>query len=149
MKTVFISLNEKRQAAGLLVAGFFEEEKTSKIIRLIYNSKFYTSSSGEKIQNDLPGIIFNSKGEEIFSDIKKNIIWKPYFYEEIKIPGVEILAGNGTKGYKDGKGEEAQFNYPTGLSIDAQDNLYVADTGNNAIRKVTPDGVVTTFYKEK
>ncbi|MFN4151817.1 MAG: hypothetical protein ACK4IX_12830 [Candidatus Sericytochromatia bacterium] len=34
------------------------------------------------------------------------------------------------------------------MAIDSNDNIYVADTGNNAIRKITPDGIVSTFYKE-
>ncbi len=86
---------------------------------------------------------FNSKGEIYVSNIKQHKIWKV-----IPDKGVDEVAGNGQVGYKDGKGTEAQFNYPTGLAFDAQDNLYVADTGNHAIRKVTPDGVVTTVYKQ-
>ena len=44
------------------------------------------------------------------------------------------------------KGLETEFNYPTAMDFDAKDNLYIADTGNNAIRKITPDGTVSTFY---
>ncbi|MFN8671991.1 MAG: hypothetical protein U0457_07910 [Candidatus Sericytochromatia bacterium] len=63
----------------------------------------------------------------------------------------EIISIIGTRelGYKDGKGEEARFTYISGSSFDKDNNLYVADTGNNAIRKITPDGVVSTFYKEE
>src|SRR5438477_115552 len=54
------------------------------------------------------------------------------------------LAGN--KGYVDGVGtaEAPQFNSPIGLSADSAGNLYVSDNGNQTIRKVTPEGVVTT-----
>ena len=45
----------------------------------------------------------------------------------------------------DGPPADARFCSPSGLAIDALDNLYVSDTYNNAIRKVTPDGVVTTL----
>ena len=67
--------------------------------------------------------------------------------------GLNTLAGylagtNNTvpvAGAVDGAGGAARFNRPRGLLIDGQGNLVVADTGNHAIRLVTPTGVVTTF----
>ncbi|WP_164976122.1 SMP-30/gluconolactonase/LRE family protein [Oleiharenicola lentus] len=59
---------------------------------------------------------------------------------------VSVLAGrSGTSGTTDGTGEAARFNSPTGIAYDNAGNLYVTDTGNSTIRKVTTSGSVTTF----
>lgn len=57
---------------------------------------------------------------------------------------VTTLAGS-TSGFADGAGAEAQFNFPVGVATDASGNVYVSDTNNHKIRKITPDGVVSTF----
>lgn len=48
-------------------------------------------------------------------------------------------------GHADGTASTARFNSPRGLALDAAANVYVADTNNHAIRKITPEGVVSTF----
>ena len=53
----------------------------------------------------------------------------------------------GLSGYVDGKGAIARFNMPRGIAVDKDGNLFVADSENAAIRKITPDGVVTTVMK--
>ena len=57
---------------------------------------------------------------------------------------VTTLAGSALAGSVDGIGAAARFNTPNGIALDEQGSLYVADTGNHTIRKVTPAGVVTT-----
>lgn len=58
---------------------------------------------------------------------------------------LSILAGDATiEGTMDGTGTAARFKWPQGIAIDSDGNLYVADTGNFVIRKITPAGVVTT-----
>jgi hypothetical protein len=94
------------------------------------------------IQHFTTNMRINSKGAIFFNDLIKHCIWKV----EINSGILTRFAGSGKQGFKDGKGEEAEFNYPTSMDFDSGDNLYIADTGNNAIRKITPDGAVSTFY---
>jgi DNA-binding beta-propeller fold protein YncE len=49
------------------------------------------------------------------------------------------------KGRNDGPGRDARFNVPHGIAIDSADDLFVADTGNGLIRKITPAGIVSTI----
>lgn len=58
---------------------------------------------------------------------------------------VSTLAGNGQIGFAQGVGSAAQFYGPQGVVKDASGNVYVADQGNNVIRKITPDGTVSVF----
>ena len=58
--------------------------------------------------------------------------------------GVLTIAGSGRAGYSNGTGTGASFRYPTGLAADEEGSLYVADTGNNVIRKISARGTVTT-----
>lgn len=63
----------------------------------------------------------------------------------IGLDGQVTTVAGGVEGFRDGRGAAAAFNTPSGLAIDAAGNLYVADTGNHAIRKISRLGEVTTL----
>lgn len=58
---------------------------------------------------------------------------------------ITTFAGSGTAGSANGVGTAAQFDFPMALDFDSQGNLFVMDSDNYRIRKVAPDGTVTTF----
>jgi hypothetical protein len=58
---------------------------------------------------------------------------------------VTTLAGSGNAGHAEGMGTAASFNSPYGVAVDSSGNVYVADTNNQRIRKITPNGTVTTL----
>ncbi len=87
------------------------------------------------------GIAADTAGNLYVADTINNTIRK------VTATGVvTTLAGTaGVVGSADGSGAAAQFNTPIGIATDPSGNLYVADTFNNTIRKVTAEGVVTTL----
>ena len=85
-------------------------------------------------------IVLDGNGNIYVADGINNLIRKIYSNGQ-----VSTFAGNGQAGNIDSTGTAASFNGPSGLAIDVLGNIYVADTNNNLIRKVTPGGLVTTI----
>ena len=87
------------------------------------------------------GVALDSAGDVYVADTYNSTIRKV-----TSDGGVTTLAGSaGQSGSADGTNNTAQFNFPYGVAVDNAGNVYVADSGNNTIRKVTRDGVVTTL----
>ncbi len=91
--------------------------------------------------NGPQAVAFDSTGNIYVADTLSHTIRK------ITAGGtVSTLAGsNGASGSTDGTGSAARFNSPSGIAVDLTGNVFVADTTNNTIRKITSAGVVTTF----
>jgi hypothetical protein len=87
------------------------------------------------------GVAVDGSGSAYVADTYNNTIRK------ISPAGaVTTLAGSaGLPGGVDGTGSAARFNNPNGVAVDGSGNAYLADTGNQTVRKVTPTGVVTTL----
>ncbi len=105
-------------------------------------SGYLNANGTSALLNEPKGIVVDSSGNILFVDSKNNAIRK------ITSAGdVTTLAGSisGETGTADGSGLTARFNGPYGMTIDAQNNLYVADGTSNTIRKITSAGVVTTL----
>jgi sugar lactone lactonase YvrE len=84
-------------------------------------------------------------------DAKGNVYVADSYNDRIRLitPDGEVrtLAGQGQPGFADGAGVTAAFDTPTGIALDHEGAILVADTGNDAIRKVTPGGVASTLAR--
>jgi len=88
----------------------------------------------------LTSVIPDGVGGFYFSDESQNKIYR------VSADGTLRLIAGSAMGYSGdgGSATAAQLNFPTGIAVDAVGNLYIADTFNNRIRKVTPTGVIST-----
>jgi streptogramin lyase len=101
-----------------------------------------TDGVGGNASFSLPyGIATDGAGNVIVAEMSSHTIRK------ITPAGVvTTLAGTpGVTGREDGTGADASFSLPHGVATDKAGNVYVADYGNNTIRKITPAGLVTTI----
>ena len=90
----------------------------------------------------LTGLAIDTSNNVYFSDVTNSVVW------ELSNTGVlTVFAGVGTAGYAgdEGPASAAYLNNPYGLAFDSKSDLYIADTSNNVVRMVTPNGNIHTF----
>ncbi len=102
------------------------------------------TSTGANLFNQPNGLAIDRRGRIYLADTGNHVI-----RVIIITPGqidINTVAGSaGVSGSADGKGTAARFNSPQGVAVDSADNVYVTDTGSHTIRRISPDGTVTTI----
>src|SRR5262249_16318119 len=100
----------------------------------------FLDGPGSSAQFNTPsGIALTRKGEIVVADTSNNRI------RRIARDGlVSTVAGTGDRGHQDGPGHTASFDGPIGVAVDRLGNIFVADTYNDCIRRITTNGEVST-----
>lgn len=88
------------------------------------------------------GLALDTSGDLFVADTNNNAIRRLV----LATGAVSTVAGqSGVAGSTDGANSQAQFHFPSGIALDLEGNLYVADTDNHALRAITPSGAVNTL----
>jgi uncharacterized protein (TIGR03437 family) len=121
----------------------FIADAGNNVIRKVSSANIFTVVGGAAtlLQLNQPdGLAFDSTGAMYIADTGNRRIIK------VVNGGPSVFAGNGTLGYSGdgGPAVDASLGDPMGVAVDAAGNVYIADTFNSLIRKVTPDGIIST-----
>jgi trimeric autotransporter adhesin len=124
----------------------FKVDGSGTLTRIAGNSRpGYSGDGGAATQAQLhapAGLATDASGDIFIADTANNVV------REVTPDGkIQTVAGNGTQGYSGdfGPATQAQLHSPSGVAVDGSGNLYIADSGNNAIREVTTDGNISPF----
>ncbi len=115
----------------------------------------YTQGEAAKAEFVEPEtIILDPQGDLVFADGRLHRIIRVAGGRVATLAGNNVIdpcgqniGGRAQEGNRDGKALTAWFNFPKGLAYDSRGNLFIADMNNSSIRKLAPDGMVTTFAK--
>ena len=102
----------------------------------------HVDGQGAEARFEFPG--------KVAVDLDGNVLVADYYNDCIRKVApdgaVSTLAGSTERdGYADGPADEARFQGPQGVAVDLEGNVFIADTGNNCIRKISRDGAVSTL----
>lgn len=137
LTTILISSCSKDDAA---VANPITTPPTIQVTTFAGSTQGFNDDQGNLAKFNKPaGIAIDISGNIYVSDYGNHKIRK------ISPAGVVTTFAGSSVGYEDGTGTAAKFNGPAGIALDASENVYVADSENQKIRKISPTGVVTTL----
>ncbi|WP_126974340.1 NHL repeat-containing protein [Gynurincola endophyticus] len=113
----------------------------------------YVTGDTSKAELFDPGFLLTDKNNHIvYSDNRSHRITRVATGKVITMAGNNIIdpssqniGGRAQEGHKDGKAELALFNFPKGMVYDSKGNLYIVDSQNHVIRKLSADGIVSSF----
>jgi len=144
-----------KQPGGIAVTDtgvvFIADSGNHRILQLLPSGQLTTLAGAGS-----PGFVDGAAATAQFKDprglaydVQRKILYvadsQNHSIRRIAVDGtVTTLAGSGRPGNLNGLGSSAQFSSSIGLTLDSSGNLFVADSGNHQIRKVTPEGAVTT-----
>ena len=126
-------------------AGTVSATTTSGMLSIVAGSGTYgPPTAGSATISDLAfpyGVAIDSSGNLYIADYGNNVV------EKVTSAGqLSVIAGNGTQGVvAEGTATATELDSPEGVAVDSSGNVYIADSGNNVIEKVTPTGQLSIF----
>ena len=155
-----VYITQAQNTAPPSIAAFSPAEAFSGATLTIYGANFDTTPANNTVTlNGVAAIVTSATSTQLQVTVPKNPACTGYIMVTVNgqsalsatqftyhaISTVTTIAGDGAYGYADGQGSAAKFDAPVAVAIDATGNLYVSDHNNHCIRKITPEGVVSTF----
>jgi uncharacterized protein (TIGR03437 family) len=125
---------------SLAVAQYYQISTIAGSGKLQFNGAGGPATSARLVQPQF--VVADAAGNVVVSD--------SYFSQVFSVAPngtIKVVAGTGTAGFSGGGGPAtaAQLDSPAGLVLDSSGNLYIADQGNNRVRRVTPAGIITSI----
>ncbi len=117
---------------------YYVDSEHGRVRKLVGKTKSTLFDTGEGIGSTLrPGIVVDREGAVYF--FQQNQLKK------LKNGKLTTVAGKPTAGFRDGTGKEARFSAPSGMAIAPDGTIYVCDSGNRRVRRISCSGVVRTI----